>query len=170
MSSSENATRMIKEHIWEPLEAGTDRAKKIIKMAIEARKEISGPGIERGPKTMHARNKARTCPAQIRDALLQIMEENGGDIPHQDKVPKRLSLAATYHFGSWNKMLRALGLSGRAKWEVYSDEELLGNLRNLARALGRSPSSNDCGGEFPGKRTYVRRFGSWSNAKKLAGV
>lgn len=53
-----------------------------------------------------------------------------------------------------------------------TDEELLKNLRDLATELNKSPSAIDCNNcsYTANSSTYRTRFGSWSNAKKLAGI
>jgi len=54
----------------------------------------------------------------------------------------------------------------------FSDEELLEWLKEISMGLGRSPSEADINRQPVGPRvlTYQRRFGSWNNAKKLAGL
>jgi hypothetical protein len=53
-----------------------------------------------------------------------------------------------------------------------TDEELLKNLKILAVELNKSPSAVDCNncGYTANSSTYRTRFGSWNNAKKLAGI
>lgn len=53
----------------------------------------------------------------------------------------------------------------------YSDEELLDHLRELAARLDRSPTmaEMDERGEYAAD-TYRRRFGSWNDALRLAGL
>lgn len=60
----------------------------------------------------------------------------------------------------------------REKTRPYSKDELILELKKFARKLGRSPSPKDLdkARDVPGKGTYARIFGSWKNAKKVAGV
>jgi 5-methylcytosine-specific restriction endonuclease McrA len=87
-------------------------------------------------------------------------------------------------FGTWGAALARAGLAhrwrgpgaaARAKAIAtgrMSDQELLEVLRAAARAAGRDtlfiPDLRKRGG--PDVNTYVRRFGSWSNAVRLAGL
>jgi hypothetical protein len=82
--------------------------------------------------------------------------------------------AATYinHFGSWQGALEAADIpphSGRKN--VYDRETLSSHLRELAETLGRRPTTDDLratDGPWPG--TYRRRFGSWRQALREAGL
>ena len=55
----------------------------------------------------------------------------------------------------------------------YTDEEILGQLRSCADALGRSPTMREFE-RYPGTsahpQTVIERFGSWNRAKRAAGL
>lgn len=54
---------------------------------------------------------------------------------------------------------------------VYTEKELLDILVQSCKDLGRPPGAMDFNNsKYPGFSTYVRRFGSWSNALKLVGL
>lgn len=54
----------------------------------------------------------------------------------------------------------------------YTDEKLLEYLRLFNKENGRTPESRefDCIADYPSSRTYKKRFGSWNNAIKIAGL
>jgi hypothetical protein len=54
----------------------------------------------------------------------------------------------------------------------YTDEDLLGYLRQFEKENGRIPTIRDFinSPEYPVHGTYQNRFGSWSNALKLVGL
>ena len=57
--------------------------------------------------------------------------------------------------------------------QKYSDEELLSALRNLAEDLGKSPTVSDVRNlheVMADVSTYERRFGSWNEALRRAGL
>lgn len=57
--------------------------------------------------------------------------------------------------------------------QKYSDEELLSALRNLAEDLGKSPTVGDVRNlheVMADVSTYERRFGSWNEALRRAGL
>jgi hypothetical protein len=73
-------------------------------------------------------------------------------------------------FGSWNDALEAAGLGTNHRNDV-PDEELIEALRELDEELDRTPHFEDMaerGGFAP--TTYVRRWGSWPEAKAAAGL
>jgi Homing endonuclease associated repeat len=73
------------------------------------------------------------------------------------------------HFGSWNKAKRVAGLVPR---RYATRQELLGQLQELGRRLGRVPTAKDVDanrGWLPSKSLYWHTFGSLTNALKEAG-
>jgi len=49
----------------------------------------------------------------------------------------------------------------------YTDQELIKNLKDTARRLGRTPKRREI--KNPGSWVYIKRFGSWNKAFKAAG-
>jgi len=73
------------------------------------------------------------------------------------------------HFGSWNKAKRQAGLVPRRN---ATREELIGQLQELGKELGRVPSAKDVDanrGWMPSKSLYWHTFGSLTNALREAG-
>jgi len=77
-------------------------------------------------------------------------------------------------FGSWNAglILSGLGIREIDKTCTYTDEELLDHLIRFEKENGRVPIEKDFKNNpiYPGLSTYIRRFGSWLNSLKLAGL
>jgi hypothetical protein len=73
------------------------------------------------------------------------------------------------HFGSWNKAKRQAGLVPR---RFATREELVGQLQELGRRLGRVPTAKDLDANrtwMPSKSLYWHTFGSLTTALKEAG-
>ena len=84
--------------------------------------------------------------------------------------------ATTYfqRFGSWNKANKEAGLCEKLMTNAgkYTDEFLVEELKRVAKCLGKkSLSSKELKKESSLNATlYFRRFGSWDNAVKKAGL
>jgi hypothetical protein len=73
------------------------------------------------------------------------------------------------HFGSWNKAKRQAGLVPRRN---ATRAELIGQLQELGRRLGRVPTAKDVDaarGSMPSKSLYWHTFGSLTHALREAG-
>lgn len=79
-----------------------------------------------------------------------------------------------HHFGSWTAALKELGLTPRTggRCRDYDDEELLGALRQLAVELGHAPTISEmkARSDLPAASTFQRRFGTWNEALRAAGL
>ncbi|MFC5133498.1 MULTISPECIES: homing endonuclease associated repeat-containing protein [Haloferacaceae] len=109
--------------------------------------------------------------------LLQDLDERvdgpvtRGDVDGSGDVPSRMAFRR--HFGSWNQAKEAAGIEADTKHnQSYSDEELLAKLQELAEETDGPLTSSklDDAEGYPSLATYVRRFGSWSEAVKKAGL
>jgi phage terminase small subunit len=114
-----------------------------------------------------------------RDDLLNHLKELAQEL---GRTPKEKDIAAagkianntyTYHFGNLKNAQIAAGLaptfSGRQI--IYSKDELINHMRELASQLGRTPSQKDIA--VAGKvsyYTYYTHFGSLRNAQVAAGL
>lgn len=95
------------------------------------------------------------------------MEEFGamGGYPGAETIRKR--------FGSWDKALRKAGLEPMVvDRKKHTDDELLDALRRAADELGRTPTQKEIAAMdgYPSYMTYFKRFGSWNEALRLAGI
>jgi len=86
---------------------------------------------------------------------------------------KKRPSSTTYikRFKSWNSALKAAGLKINAKKE-YKKEELLENLRILAKELQRIPKPKDLkdkkwAGSYS---TYKKKFGKWRTAIRQSNI
>lgn len=110
---------------------------------------------------------------ELLDELRSIGRETDGKVTAEEmrKAEEKPS-PETYRkrFGSWNKAKREAGLSSDAT--SASNEELLAQLRAFAERLERSPILDDVAesDEMPAPETFRRRFGSWNEAKREAGL
>ena len=108
--------------------------------------------------------------------LRDFYEENGRTPVYED-FSKGTPNAKTYgkYFGSWDD---ALGLAGlleiknpKRQPKMYSDEELLNNLKDYCIKYGSSiPVSNTSEDESYSYCTYIKRFGSMKNALRLINM
>ena len=78
-------------------------------------------------------------------------------------------------FGSFNAALIAAGIQIAPTQRRYSEEEMLKQLRRLARKLKRSPNNNDVAaasrtGICPSPASIGVKFGSFNNALRSAGL
>jgi hypothetical protein len=88
---------------------------------------------------------------------------------HEIKHPS--SQTFLRRFGSWNNALNSAGLRINVK-NKYQKEELLENIRILAKELQRVPIPKDLKGKkWAGSyATYKKYFGKWSNALRQADL
>lgn len=98
---------------------------------------------------------------ELIEEVKNISTELGG-IPKTSEFP-HLELVIN-RFGNWSNFLIASGLKKNKK--RISDEELIGELQQLAKDLGRTPKSN----EYNRTPLAYRRFGPWRNFLELAGL
>lgn len=74
------------------------------------------------------------------------------------------------YFKSYSEVCRKANLepNNGGPYERYTDQELLKHLRKLADKLGRTPRSKEL--HQPSRSTYHKRFGSYSEACRQAGL
>ncbi len=76
-------------------------------------------------------------------------------------------------FGSWNKALELAGLEINKEYLNVSNEEMINFLIKYYRETGKIPTKSQFNGgdsEYPHHNNYLHRFGSWTNALKIAGL
>ena len=113
------------------------------------------------------------------ERLLEILRDLAAELgrsPTQHELKARRDLPALNayinRFGSWNAALEAAGLATYRRSLIYSDEQLLQTLRDLAAELGRSPTGNEMQArhDLPSAKVYYVRFKSWLAALEAAGL
>lgn len=93
------------------------------------------------------------------------------DVKQSDKLPSFQTFVN--RFGSWTAAKREAGIDTEGSHKPkYSREELLDLLRDLRDELGHVPTARELDAKdgYPSRSTYSARFGSWSEAKKQAGI
>jgi hypothetical protein len=85
--------------------------------------------------------------------------------PHYRQYGRYDDTTAVRHFGSWNKALRAAGLTLSHEVNI-SDERLFENILTLWQHFGRQPRRSELAGvpSLISQSPYNRRFGSWTAA------
>jgi hypothetical protein len=151
----------------------TDEDGKIINRN-PTKEELKGVDVE---QHKDGRSKPRLwqryTDEQLLDALRGFEKEYG-------RLPTWIDFDNSYtfvkRFGSWNEALeKAFGIK-RHKYEyereLYTDEELLNELRYFEKTYGRPPTEEDLKSKhiIPCLSSYVRHFGNWNEALKLVGM
>ncbi|MEX2209582.1 MAG: DEAD/DEAH box helicase family protein [Patescibacteria group bacterium] len=95
------------------------------------------------------------------------------DASKQGKCPNASVFAR--HFGTYNKAVKAAGLKPVAEKPSYTDDELLEQLRSLAKELGSIPTKNQVKelskrGKCATSTTFIKRFGTFEEALQLADI
>lgn len=98
-----------------------------------------------------------------------------GDVEEADSYPDHTTFER--RFGSWNQAKREAGLETLSKGAgprspTYSDDELIALLQERADEVTGSLTKKDMNQaeDYPSASTYMRRFGSWTKAKQVAGL
>lgn len=118
-------------------------------------------------------NRTHRSTEDLLTELQQLAEELGRPPTSREMDEKGTYSRVVYRnrFDSWNDALVAAGLDQRTQGTTISREDLLEELRRLADELERPPNTTDM--EENGKYSqgvYYRRFGSWEEALKSAGI
>jgi hypothetical protein len=77
-------------------------------------------------------------------------------------------------FGTWGNAIKKAGLEpkpfGKGRVTDYSAEILIKKLQDYSNKIKRIPIAHDLDKErdMPGKNTYIKVFGSWTNSLKMA--
>lgn len=74
-------------------------------------------------------------------------------------------------FKTWNNLLKECNLKINSNYN-YSKEYLLNTLKSLSISFKRSPFIKDLENDesLPSPKVYFKKFNSWNNALKLAGL
>ncbi len=119
-------------------------------------------------------NKKKYTEKELIDHLV-FLKEKLGRVPTQKDMKEQPGPSPdVYHirFLGWNNALKLVGCKSRQGCKPLTDSELLELLREVAFELGRAPFQREVSRikTLPGHRVYIKRFGSWDKALKLAGI
>jgi len=130
-------------------------------------------------ETLERKNKKGTCPDQLLDKIKQAAQALGHTPSKHDFIgfceSQRFLHLIYKTFGSYRNALKILGMQPKQQkfgtHKKYSDAELLEYLRIYAQENRKIPTYTDCRrGLLPTYDTYIRRWGSMENARRVAGV
>ena len=132
-------------------------------------------------QTAEYQNKRGICPAQLIEIMRQAADEEG-KLSWRDLInfhqTLRFKRPIYRTFGSWGAALKAAGLKPRQKGvdkgvsiPRYSNDDLLDMIRTQYEETGKIPTASDCSrGFLPTAGLFIKRFGSFPNARKMAGI
>lgn len=114
---------------------------------------------------------SRVPTVDLLTELERVADEHGAPPSASDMDDYGEYWASTYRrrFGSWNRAVKAAGFDPTAASTEIPKAELLDEIRRLADELGKRPTFREMTdqGNY-GTETYIRRFGSWSEAVDAA--
>lgn len=108
--------------------------------------------------------------------LIELLKEKAkelGRTPKEREMKSKPGYPTSYtyskHFGSWNNALKIAKLDIVQESE-YTKQQLIENLINYSKELGRTPSVFDMKGQHPSIGPFSDKFGSWNNALLECGL
>lgn len=129
---------------------------------------------------LETKNKRGTCPDQLLAKINECAKSIGHTPSKKDFIDwcdsQRFVHLIYKTFGSWTEGIKRAGLEAKKQIQnggkrEYSDDELLDSLLLFQQETGKIPSASDCRrGFLVDYNIYVRRFGSFPLARKLAGI
>ena len=130
-----------------------------------------GLGDANGSRKPERLNKTGTCYAQTLAVGRTVLRETGR---LSERALRRHGIYSTViarYFGDMDGYRKAIGMEPVNFQRDWSRDALLTGLRNLALDLGRTPTASDMRRfGLPGRRPYLRVFGSWVEAYRQTGL
>ena len=130
-----------------------------------------------GTSVLSVKNKHGLCALQMlsRYQVVKAILRREPLSPDIKRYDPKLMGAIYKKFKSLNKYKRMIGAEENAKGrhEVHGDIELVAHLRRWVDEHGGRPQQRDfllAKNGYPGASVFARRFGSWSNALRTAGI
>lgn len=131
-------------------------------------------------ESLETKNKKGTCPDQLLAKIVEVRNKLGHTPSLAEFIDvtdgQRYKHLIFTTFGSWLNALKIAKLLPKEKIQnggrrKYSDEELLEYLNVYAQENRKLPTATDCKrGLLPDYSVYIRRFGSFTQAREMAGV
>ena len=109
-----------------------------------------------------------------KEQLIYFLKKSAAELKRTPRIKdmKKPSVSSyTKRFGSWNNALKEASLKINLK-KAYKKNELIENIKILAKELARVPRPKDLKGKewAASYSTYIKNFGSWNSALKEAGI
>jgi 5-methylcytosine-specific restriction endonuclease McrA len=105
---------------------------------------------------------------------LHRLKEELGRTPRVKDIKKHSRFSVQPYqsrWGSWNEAIESADMDVNHRTSGISDDELLGELRQLQEKLGKTPTGREIDEQSQFSRsTYRKRFGGIPNARKKAGL
>lgn len=125
-------------------------------------------------KSLEQKNRDGSCPDQLLDKI-EALAKRLGRSPKAQEFRKYYGgyLGPVYStFGSWRNALALLDMKPiQPKVTYYTREMVLKMVQDFYKMNSREPFHKDLReGHLPSQHTFTRLFGSFTNAKKEAGI
>ncbi len=157
------------------------RRKEITKEAMAANGRMNWAKDRKDRLSLETKNKRGICPEQLIEIMNRAADEKGRLTP---RALVNFYKSARYKkpiertFGSWTRGLKAAGLKSKSRGAVkgskiprYTNDALLDILRGHYDETGIMPTASDCTrGFLPSINVFIKRFGTFPNARKAAGI
>lgn len=174
---SEIERQRLKDRTLEWLKSLSKKEKEALKSKAIANSRDRRP--EQPLLTLETKNKRGTCPDQLLAKIVEVAEKLGRTPSLAEFITEtggqRFKHLIFKTFGSWKKAIEMVKLEpkehGRGGYKHYSNEQLLEYLTIYAEENRKIPTATDSKrGLIPDYQAYRRRFGTFENARRLAGV
>lgn len=116
-------------------------------------------------------NQKKYTDDQLINDLVNFYKENGRSPSESDYYTRQPSISTyRYHFGTWSNALKKAELNSNKI--NYTKEFLIDELQRFYKENNRVPIYNDFTNNplYPSFSVYSRKFNSWNDALKLAGL
>lgn len=124
--------------------------------------------ITRGPRSTEVYNKVGLCYQQVLETCRQELRERGR-LTATGLTRRRIrAKVVRRYFGSYENLRRVIGAAPSSR--DISNAQLLLALRSIAQELARTPSASDMRRYGLSHGQFERRFGSWAEACRAAGL
>jgi len=133
---------------------------------IKDLKDVSGEVVANFGSWKNGLRKAGLPLPYSQEELLELIRKKADEldrIPLRNELPQIKTIIA--RFGRWTNALKQAGLCVEVDPEVKK-EELLQNIRDKAKELGKIPRIKDVGNY----NLYAKYFGSWKKALIMVGM
>lgn len=163
-----------KSHQWQTWQNLPEEKRKKIMAQLSAARERTMPARIVG-KSLYKKNLEGRCPEQLLDKIMVLKAKLGhtpSSIEFVNEYGAGFLGSIRLTFGKWSEALKVLGLTVKTPGgeREYDPNDLIEMLKNFKTEKGREPMTSDTKGMLPSQQTFSRHFGSFTNAKREAGL